>query len=131
VKVCWWYFNLITSPIRDPYSCNNAVSFDQVLDYLETAGTLQPFLLEILCQHAIDQELQSQASLSPEAIEQMLIDFRIQQELTNSEEFQAWLEEQGITYEILREQLAQNLALEHLKFQVSQPNTKSINFCYR
>jgi hypothetical protein len=25
VKVCWWYFNPITSPIRDPYSCNNAI----------------------------------------------------------------------------------------------------------
>jgi hypothetical protein len=31
VKVCRWYFKLITLHIRNPYSCNNAIVFPSVI----------------------------------------------------------------------------------------------------
>jgi parvulin-like peptidyl-prolyl isomerase len=99
------------------------VSLEQALNYLQAAGKFQPFLLEILYHHAINQELQAQADLnsSPEALEQALLDFRVQRELTDPEEFQAWLDSQGVNSETLRQQLARYLAFNQLKTQISQP----------
>lgn len=106
------------------------VDLKQAIDYLQMAGTFQEFLLDIMCQHALTEAMRSQGDFSQpsqsfnlpaETIEQSLIDFRTENELTDADDFQEWLASYGITYETFREQFIWNLTLDHLKNQISQP----------
>lgn len=103
------------------------ISLAEAVNYLQVAGKFQSLLLEILSQHAIQQELQVQPdlALSPAMIEQGLIDFRVEQELTDPQAFQAWLDRHGIGYEVFRQQYAWQLTCERLKFWLSQPGLET------
>jgi hypothetical protein len=98
------------------------LTLEQALNYLQTAGKFQPFLLEILSQHVINQELKAQPDLQlpPEALEQILIDFRVQRELADPQTFQAWLDRNEISYETFRQQYLWHLTCERLKIWLSQ-----------
>jgi len=54
----------------------------QALKYLQSSGKLQPFIVEILRQYIIEQELQTRDDLdiSPALTEQAVIDFRLQRQ---------------------------------------------------
>jgi PPIC-type PPIASE domain len=99
------------------------ISLEQAIEYLQTSGRLQEFLLDILSQHILTQEVQSkvQLDLSSATIEQFLIDFRTENELIDPNVFQAWLASYGWNYETFRQQLIWNLSLSHLQDQISQP----------
>lgn len=103
------------------------LTLEQALNYLQIAGKFQPFLLEIIRQYIVDQELQAQPSLqlSPEILEQVLIDFRVKQELTDPQVFQAWLDSNGISYETFRQQYIWYLNCERLKVWLSQSNLQN------
>jgi parvulin-like peptidyl-prolyl isomerase len=98
------------------------LSLEQALKYLQRAGKLQPFLLEILYQDVLDQELQARPELipQPEIVGQAMLSFRIDHQLTNSEAFQDWLCDNNLTLEQFRCQLLHTLMVERLKIQVSQ-----------
>lgn len=101
-----------------------SLTLEQALNYLQTAGKFQPFLLEILRQYIVDQELKAQPGLQlpPEALEQVLIDFRVKQELADPQIFQVWLDSNGMSYETFRQQYIWYLNCERLKIWLSQPN---------
>ena len=95
---------------------------EQAVSYLQSAGKFQPFLLEILSQHAINQALKAQPDLqfSPEDLEQVLIDFRVERELIDPQTFQSWLDSNGVSYETFRQQYVWHLTCERLKIWLSQ-----------
>jgi parvulin-like peptidyl-prolyl isomerase len=99
------------------------LTLGQALRYLESSGKLKFFLWEIICQHVIEKELQTQQlAINPDVIDQMVIDFRLENQLTDYESFQEWLASEGIDSATFRQQIAFNLKLEKLKATVAQPN---------
>lgn len=99
------------------------LTLGQALRYLESSGKLESFLWEILCQHVIEQELiTQQVTINPDVIDQVVMDFRLENQLTDYESFQAWLASEGIDSATFRGQIAYNLKLERLKATVTQPN---------
>lgn len=100
------------------------ISLGQALRYLESAGKLEFVLWEIMRQHVLVQELQvlEESEISADVIEQMVIDFRLERQLTNSEIFQEWLASEGLDYTKFRRKIAFDLKLERLKAQVAKPN---------
>jgi len=64
----------------------------QALSYCKS-GKLQPFILEILRRNILEQEVQTRDDLdiSTAVIEQAVIDFRLEQQLTDPKIFQEWL----------------------------------------
>jgi hypothetical protein len=98
------------------------ISLAQAVGYLQSTGRFQEFLLEILAQHALAKEVRSHIdpTLSTEVLEQRLIDFRTQNNLTHPNDFQSWLVAQGMNYEMFRQQSLWNLSLELLKEQISR-----------
>lgn len=99
------------------------ISLSQALKYLRASGDFQPFLIKIIRQHLIEQELQSLTDLeiSSTQIDQSIIDFRLQNHLVNSEDFESWLQLQQINYDDLRDQMKVRLKIEKLKIDVTAP----------
>lgn len=102
---------------------NNPISLAQALTYLQSSGKLQPFIVEILRQYVIDQELQIQQDLdiSPAVTEQAVIDFRLQNQLTDPQRFQEWLASNGIDYAAFHNQVTSSFKLTKLRSQITEP----------
>ncbi|GAB4348110.1 MAG: hypothetical protein OHK0047_42200 [Leptolyngbyaceae cyanobacterium] len=98
------------------------ISLDQAVQYLQTMGRFQEFLLDILCQHALAKAIRSQidSNLSQATLEQRLVDFRTQHNLTNPYDFQVWLANQGIDYETFRQKSLWDLSVELLREQINR-----------
>ncbi len=103
-----------------------SLTLGQVLKYLESSGRLESFLWEIIRQHIIEQELQIRQDLviNSDVIDQVVIDFRLNNQLTSYESFQQWLASEGIDSTAFRQQIAFNLKLERLKTIVTEPNIR-------
>lgn len=103
-----------------------SLTLGQVLKYLESSGRLESFLWAIIRQHIIEQELQTRQDLviSSDVIDQVVIDFRLNNQLTDYERFQQWLASEGIDSTAFRQQIAFNLKLERLKTIVTKPNIR-------
>ena len=99
------------------------ISLSQALSYLQSTGKLQPFIVEIVRQNIIEQELKTRDDLeiSPGVVEQAVIDFRLEQQLTDPNKFQQWLSSNGLDYPGFHRQVAFNFKLEKLKAQVTEP----------
>lgn len=95
----------------------------QALKYLQASGKLQPFILEILRQNILEQELlaRSDVEINPAVIEQSIIDFRLEQQLSEPKTFQEWLSNNGLDYSSFSAQVAFGFKLEKLKTQVIEP----------
>ncbi len=99
------------------------ISLTQALKYLQASGKLQPFIIEIVRQYVIEQELQTQENLdiSPAVTEQAVIDFRLQNQLTDPQRFQEWLNSNGIAYADFHNQVTSSFKLTKLKAQITEP----------
>lgn len=96
------------------------LSLRQCLRYLQTGGKLQGFIGDILRQYVLERELESRDDLeiSSAMIEQSVVDFRLQQNLTDAKAFQDWLARNGTNYEQFHAQITNSFKLEKLKAQV-------------
>ncbi len=96
---------------------------DRVINYLQSAGQLQAFLMEILRQHAIATALEADPELTPssEMIDQILHTFRQKNGLEDAIGFQTWMSQNGIDYETLWDRVARDQALQQLILQKSEP----------
>jgi hypothetical protein len=83
------------------------LSLRQCLRYLQSAGKLQAFIGDILRQYVLERELATRDDLDigPATVEQAVVDFRLQQQLTDSKAFQEWLTRNGINYEQFHSQI--------------------------
>lgn len=94
----------------------------QCLRYLQTAGKLQGFIGDILRQYVLERELETRADLdvNPVTVEQAVVDFRLQNKLTEPQAFQDWLARNGSTYEVFHKQILGSFKLEKLKAQIAE-----------
>lgn len=100
---------------------NVTLSLQQSLDYLRTAGKLSTVVLEIAQQYLVETEIKALEIPEPEAdiVEQFILEFRLQQQLTSAESFQKWLLTNGINYGVLKEQVIFRIKQENLKEKVT------------
>lgn len=99
------------------------ISAAQILRYLQATRKLDAFIGDIVRQFVIERELQSQTELtvSAPAIEQAIVDFRLQHQLTDPNQFQEWLGSNGLTYEAFHNQVSFSFKLRKLKEDVTLP----------
>ena len=102
---------------------NYPISLAQALKYLQASGRMQLLIGDILRQHVIEQEIQARTDLdiNPALTEQAIIDFRLQNQLTDSKQFQEWLANQGTDRSTFHTQINFGFKLEKLKAVVTQP----------
>jgi parvulin-like peptidyl-prolyl isomerase len=94
----------------------------QCLRYLQAAGKLQGFIGDILRQYVLERELDTREDLdvNPAMVEQAVVDFRLQNELTEPQAFQDWLARNGSSYEVFHKQILSSFKLEKLKAQIAE-----------
>ncbi|NJO80563.1 MAG: peptidylprolyl isomerase [Cyanobacteria bacterium RM1_2_2] len=96
------------------------ISATQIINYLQVTRKLDAFIGDIVRQFVIERELQSQEmSVSSAVIEQAVIDFRLNNQLTDSTQFQEWLTNNGLTYEAFHNQVAGSFKMRKLKENVT------------
>lgn len=102
---------------------DDPISLGQSLKYLQASGKLQSFLGEMLRQYVIENELQSREdlNLNPAAIEQAVINFRLERDLSDPQAFQKWLDQNRMTYSAFHEQVTNGFKRETLKMSIVQP----------
>ncbi len=98
------------------------ISLEQAIKYLQSAGKLSPFIGDILRQHVIERELQTREDIdiSPALTEQAVIDFRLQNRLSDAQSFQEWLKNNGTDYASFHSSVAFGFKLEKLKVLVTE-----------
>ncbi|OKH32578.1 peptidylprolyl isomerase [[Phormidium ambiguum] IAM M-71] len=99
------------------------ISLAKAIGYLRSTGDFQSFVLKIIRQHLLETELQTREDLEIDStiIEQAVIDFRLENQLNDSDRFQEWLNAKGINYADFRYQIAAGLKIEKLKAEVTAP----------
>jgi parvulin-like peptidyl-prolyl isomerase len=99
------------------------ISLAQSLKYLQASGKLQQFLADILRQYVLEQEVQNREDIdvSSAVIEQAVINFRLENKLTDPNVFQEWLRRNGIDHATFHNQIVASFKLERLKAQITEP----------
>jgi parvulin-like peptidyl-prolyl isomerase len=99
------------------------ISFNQALQYLKFSGKIQSFIDEIVRQYLIGKELETRNDLdvSPAILEQAVVNFRLDNQLTAHKRFQEWLSQNGMDYDTFHNQLSNAFKLEKLKAQITEP----------
>jgi parvulin-like peptidyl-prolyl isomerase len=99
------------------------ISIAQVVKYLQASGKLGQFIGEILRQYVIEQELHKKEDIiiSPVVTEQAIIDFRLQNKLTDPQSFQEWLKNNGTDYATFHSSVASSFKVEKLKEVITEP----------
>jgi parvulin-like peptidyl-prolyl isomerase len=102
---------------------DHAISLAQSLKYLQSAGKIQLFIADILRQYIIEKELQTRTDLEVDSAltEQAIIDFRLQNQLTDPKRFGEWLTSQGIDHATFHKQISSGFKIEKLKATVTEP----------
>ncbi|WP_416676272.1 peptidylprolyl isomerase [Egbenema bharatensis] len=93
----------------------------QVLRYLQATGKLDAFIGDIVRQFVLERELKDRTDLNINSapIEQAIIDFRLQNQLTESDQFQEWLANNNLTYDAFHNQVSVNFKLKALKDSIT------------
>lgn len=96
---------------------DRSISLRQAIAYLRSVGELPRFLQKILHQHVLEQEIQSRSDLeiAPTQVEQAMVNFRLQNKLTEQAQFEDWLKSQGMKYAEFRDRVEIALKQEKLK----------------
>lgn len=100
-----------------------SISIQQALDYLKASGAYHRTMTEIIRQYLLEKELESRADLqcSDLQIDQALMDFRVQSELQDSQDFQEWMNVNGVNYEQFRKNIEFGFKVEALKTEAVEP----------
>jgi parvulin-like peptidyl-prolyl isomerase len=98
------------------------ISLSEALNYLQTAGKLQEFVVEVLRQYIIEKEIERREDLlvGSEIVEQAVIDFRIANQLTDPENFKQWLTEQGLDHTSFHRRVGANFKVEALRTKIAE-----------
>lgn len=103
------------------------ISLTQALQYLQTSGKLNTVIADILRQYVLEQEVAQYTTQHPEtptditAIEQTILDFRLQNNLADPNTFKNWLEANTLTYPAFRDRVANGLKFEKFKASLIDP----------
>ena len=98
-----------------------AISTQQLLNYLRSSGKLGPFIGEVLRQYVIEKELQNNNGkrIDPEKVEQAIIEFRLNNQLSEPDAFHSWLNQNGLDFASFHHQVTSRLEQERLKDQLA------------
>jgi len=98
------------------------LSLQQSLMYLRATGRLDPFISDILRQYVTEQEIKQRedVAIEPGTIEQSIIDFRLENQLTDSKTFQDWLNSNGLDFSTFHAQVTARFQQEKLKEVVTK-----------
>jgi parvulin-like peptidyl-prolyl isomerase len=96
-------------------------SLEQSLSYLRTAGKLHTVLSEIVQQYVLEEEVKllEIPEAEPEIVEQFILEFRLQQQLTTPEIFHNWLAINAISYADFKHQVTFRIKQDKLKEKVT------------
>jgi parvulin-like peptidyl-prolyl isomerase len=115
--------------VANPFITVNdeSIVLGQALKYLQAAGKLQPMITDILREYILDRELKSRSDLDiPVAsIEQAVINFRLERNLSDPQAFQQWLENNRMSYEGFHQQILAGFKREKLKLLVVEPELEN------
>ncbi|MEM9447351.1 MAG: peptidylprolyl isomerase [Cyanobacteria bacterium P01_E01_bin.6] len=97
------------------------VSLADAIRYLQLGRKFDGFIGEILRQFVLEKEIASRDDLDvgSAVIEQAIIDFRLQRQLTEPQKFQDWLASNGMNYEGFHQQVAMGFRTKQLKETVA------------
>ena len=96
---------------------DQAISLKQAIGYLNTTGDLPKFIQRILYRHIIEKTLSQRLDIAvePQQIEQAIVNFRVQNKLTDSARFEDWLNSQNLSYDAFQKRVSESLRVELLK----------------
>lgn len=97
------------------------ISLGQAFRYLQVNRKLDGFIGEIVRQFVIERELKENSAIDigSGVVEQAIIDFRLQQQLTDPKGFQEWLASNGLNYEAFHNQIAYGFKVRKLKEEIA------------
>ena len=106
---------------------NHTISLSQAVGYLKASGKFGMFLAEILRQHILEHELAEVEAIDIDTaeLEQTIVNFRLEKQLLDQNSFQNWLVKNGISYDIFRQGITNDLKLDKLKTKISQPKLEA------
>ncbi len=104
-----------------------SISLSQALKYLRSSGKLQQLFADILRPYVLEKTLEAREDIQgdPFRVEQAIIDFRLQSQLTDQTRFTQWLKSSGMTYADLHNQIAFALKVEALKTEITEPRVSA------
>lgn len=99
------------------------ISLAQAFRYLQAQGKLDAFVGDVLREYIIERELRSRIDLllPRELVQQAITEFRLQTGLSDAQQFQQWLANQGLTEEVFRLRVETDLRVGRLRETVTQP----------
>jgi len=102
---------------------NESISLSQALNYLRAAGSLQRTLEDILRQYLLEKQLEVREDIEIDSLrlDQSIMDFRLQNQLTDPKQFQTWLKSNGMTYNDFQNKVAFGFKVEKLKTEITEP----------
>ncbi|MBN8561656.1 MAG: peptidyl-prolyl cis-trans isomerase [Leptolyngbya sp. UWPOB_LEPTO1] len=107
---------------------NQSLSLGTVLQYFQLSGKLMPWIRDILEQHIVFQTIQSRNDLNilESEVDQAVINFRINNQLSDADVFEQWLINQGIDFAVLRSRFVIGLKVDKLKALIAEPNLQAL-----
>ena len=99
------------------------INLYQVVKYLQVSGKLNQFISDVLRQYILEKEIETRDDIDIKTalIEQAIIDFRLKNQLTDPEQFQSWLKNNGSDYSTFYESVTFSFKLEKLKAVITEP----------
>jgi hypothetical protein len=107
---------------------DEVISLATTLQYLQLSGRLIPFLQDIVSQHITYEEVKKRdetLTVGQGDMDQAVIDFRLNNNLNDTDAFQAWLSSQGMSYEGFQRRVVLALKVDRLKEQIAEPDLES------
>jgi parvulin-like peptidyl-prolyl isomerase len=94
------------------------ITITQTVRYLQAGRKFEGFIGEILRQFVLERELKERSdeiNIGQSTIEQAIIDFRLERQLTDPKAFQEWLASNGLNYDAFHSQVSQGFRLRKLR----------------
>ncbi len=106
---------------------NQTISLSQAIGYLKASGKFGMFLAEILRQHILEHELAEVEAIDIDVaeLEQIILNFRLENQLLDQNNFKQWLVKNGISYGDFRQGITNDLKLDKLKIKISEPKIEA------
>ncbi|MDJ0674593.1 MAG: peptidylprolyl isomerase [Calothrix sp. MO_167.B42] len=104
----------------------HSISVESAVEYLRTSGKLGQFIGDIIRQYIIEQEIKKRSDINIKQVvtEQAIIDFRLQNKLTDPHKFNEWLQKNGTDYDNFHKSVAFGFQLEKLKSLITEPKVQ-------
>lgn len=103
------------------------ISWQESLAYLQLFGKLKPLVQEIVSEYLIVEEIKKHNDLEVQSfeLEQTIINFRVEQKLTDSTQFNQWMEKEALDYPTFQKRILLELKIDKLKTKIAEPKLQT------